>query len=89
MASSFDLFYLFVEQVFGGLYIAGAGLAGLFFLIGVLSGMSFLTTSVIVGLFVMTYLIGCWGGAAAVIFGTIAITYFFYGMYHFLSAVKG
>lgn len=89
MAASFDLFYLFVEQVFGGIYIAGVGLAGLFFLIGVLSGLSFLTTSIVIGLFLMTYAIGCIGGVAAFIFGTLALVYAFYGILNFINAARG
>jgi len=89
MAASFDLFYLFVEQVFGGLYIAGIGLAGIFFLIGVLSGLSFLTTSVVIGLFLMVYAIGCIGGPAAFLFGTLALVYAFYGILNFINSARG
>ena len=58
-------------------------------LIGVLSGMSFLTTSVIIGLFIMTYLIGCWGGTAAVLFGAGAIAYFLWSVLNLVNASRG
>jgi len=49
MVAGFDLFYLFVENVFGGYLITAVGLSICMILIGMISRMSFILISFIVG----------------------------------------
>ena len=86
MVAGFDLFYLFVENVFGGILAAGLGIAGLLFLIGVLGRMSFISVTTIVGLFLLTFAVGYVGGFATLIVGTLAMFYFFRGLINFIGA---
>ena len=87
MVAGFDLFYLFVENVFGGILAAGVGIAGLLFLIGVLGRMSFISVTTIVGLFLLTFAVGYVGGFATLIVGTLAMFYFFRGLINFIGAL--
>ncbi len=85
--AAFDLFYLFVEVVFGGIFISGIGLAALIFLIGMLGRESFITNVLITSLFLMTFAIGYVGGFATLILGTFALFYFFRGLINFATSV--
>ena len=87
VAAAFDLFYLFVECVFGGIFIAGIGIAAMLFLIGMLGRMSFISNIMIVGLFLMTFSIGYVGGFATLIVGGGALFYFFRGLINFVTSV--
>ena len=77
---AFDLFYLFVENVFGGVFIAGVGFVILFIFIGMISRMSISLLIAIIGLFIVTYSIGAVGGLAVLVVGIITILYFMYGV---------
>ena len=77
---AFDLFYLFVENVFGGVFIAGVGFVIIFIFIGMISRMSIPLLISIIGLFIVSYSIGAIGGLAALIAGLISIIYFMYGI---------
>lgn len=85
--AAFDLFYLFVEVVFGGIFAAGIGIAAILFLIGMLGRESFITNLMIVVFFLMTYSIGYVGGFATLILGTFSLFYFFRGLINFITSV--
>lgn len=84
-----DLYYLFVENVFGGIWIAGVGLAGFFILIGIVSGMSPELIIQLIGLFVMVYSIGIIGGIAAMFWFIFVAVYFMYGLLRLITANIG
>lgn len=86
--AAFDLFYLFVEVVFGSILAAGLGLAAIIFLIGMIGRESFITNMMITLLFLMTFSIGYVGGFATMIMGTFALFYFFRGLINFISSVS-
>ncbi len=85
--AAFDLFYLFVEVVFGGILAAGVGIAALIFLIGMIGRESFLTNILITIFFLMTFSIGYVGGFATLLLGTFALFYFFRGLINFIGSV--
>ncbi len=85
--AAFDLFYLFVEVVFGGILAAGIGIAAIIFLIGMIGRESFLTNMLITILFLMTFSIGYVGGFATLLMGTFALFYFFRGLINFIGSV--
>ena len=87
MIASLDLFYLFVEVVFGGIFISGIGIAAILFLIGMLSKMSAMTNWMIVLLFLMAFSIGYVGGLALLVLGSFAMFYFFRGLINFVMSV--
>lgn len=87
VAAAFDLFYLFVENVFGGIFVSGIGIAAILFLIGMLSRMSAILNYMIVALFLMTFSIGYVGGFATLIVGGFSIFYFFRGLVNFVTSV--
>lgn len=84
---AFDLFYLFVEVVFGGVFAAGIGIAAIIFLIGMLGRESFITNIMITLIFIMTFSIGYVGGFATLVLGTLALFYFFRGLINFIGSV--
>lgn len=87
VAAAFDLFYLFVENVFGGILAAGIGIAAILFLIGMISKMSVFLNYMIVFLFIMSFAIGYVGGFATLALGVFALFYFFRGLINFVSSV--
>lgn len=87
MIEIFDLFYLFVECVFGSIFLSGIGIAAILFLIGMLSRMSAILNYMIVALFLMTFSIGYVGGFATLVLGTAALFYFFRGFINFVTSV--
>jgi len=87
---AFDLFYLFVENVFGGVFIAGVGFVILFIFIGMYSRMSIPLLISIIGLFIVTYSIGAIGALAVFVVGLISILYFMYGIAKlFMARLEG
>lgn len=88
VVAAFDLFYLFVEVVFGGVFVSGIGIAAILFLIGMLSKMSVFLNYMIVFLFLMTFSIGYVGGFATLVLGTFALLYFFRGLINFVTSVS-
>jgi len=85
----FDLFYLLVENVFGGILITGVALVICFALIGMFTKMSAHLLISLLGLFVMTYSIGYIGALAVLVFGIFSIFYFFMGIINFLNNMSG
>ena len=85
--AAFDLFYLFVEVVFGSIWGAGVGLAAIIFLIGMMGRESFITNVMITSLFIMTYSIGYVGGFAVLVLGLFSLFYFFRGLINFLTSI--
>jgi len=86
MVAGFDLFYLFVENVFGGILISALGFVAFFVFIGMVTKMSPQLLIMLLGLFVMTFAIGYVGGLAAFLFGIIAILYAFQGLINFVNS---
>jgi len=86
MVAGLDLFYLFVENVFGGVLISALGFIGLFILIGIASKMSVQSLVLLIGLFIMTFAVGYIGGLAVLIFGILALVYAFQGFINFINA---
>ena len=86
--AAFDLFYLFVEVVFGGILAAGIGIAAIIFFIGMVGRESFITNILITSLFLMTFSIGYVGGFATLVLGPFALFYFFRGLINFITSVS-
>jgi len=74
--AGFDLYYLFVENIFGSFIVATLGMLALFVVFGMLSRMS---TTLLIGLcaiFLTASLIGFAGLGGAFVVGLIALFYF-------------
>ena len=80
MQEPLDLYHLFVENVFGNILFAGAGLAAFFVLIMILGKCSPLTITYIIGLFVLVYGIGTFGAF-------VGVPVFLYSIYVFISGI--
>jgi len=87
VAMPFDLYYLFAENIFGGILLSGFGIAAILYLIGMLGRMSFISNIMLVVFFLMTFAIGYVGGLATLIVGPIAIFYFFRGFINFVTSI--
>lgn len=83
-AEGLDLYYLFVENVFGSRLLATIGFMAIFTLFGMMSRMSFTLIVMLLGLFVMVSMMGFVGTAAVFVFGLIAIYYLFAGIVRFI-----
>ena len=88
VVAAFDLFYLFVENVFGSIFVSGIGIAAILFLIGMLSKMSVFLNYMIVFIFLMAFSIGYVGGFATLTLGMFALFYFFRGLINFITSVS-
>ncbi len=84
----FDLYYLLVETVFGSVFLSILGLSALYLVLGMFTRMSVQTIILTIGLFIMTISIGFIGGAAAFLFGIIALTYFFQGLINYILTMR-
>ena len=74
--AGFDLYYLFVENIFGSFIVATLGMLALFVVFGMLSRMS---TTLLIGLcavFLTASLIGFAGAGAVFPIGLIGLFYF-------------
>jgi len=87
MAASLDLFYLFVENVFGGIFIACIGFIALFVLIGMISKMSPHLLIILIVLFTLCIGIGFIGGTVAFLAGIFALYYFFAGLINLIATM--
>jgi hypothetical protein len=67
MPAMFDLYYLLVEQVFGSVLLSGAGIVIFLLVIGVLSRMSPLTMSMLIGFFIGVFAMGYVGDLAGIL----------------------
>lgn len=85
---AFDLFYLFVENTFGNMWVAGFGIAGLLFLICILGKMSNVSALFLVGIFAIAYFIGMIGALAAVPAFLAAFIYFTYSTLNFINSFR-
>jgi len=86
MTAALDLFYLFVENVFGNFLFAVIGLSVLLGLMGMAGRMSLLLVFSVVVLFLMSMLIGFFGSVVAIMSFSFALIYFFWNL---VSWVKG
>jgi len=76
MVAPLDLYYLFVEVVFGNFLFAVIGLSILLAGIGMAGRMSLMLVSTILMLFLMSMLVGYFGSILAIIFFAITFVYF-------------
>jgi hypothetical protein len=72
---SFDLYYLLIENVFGGALIGILGLALCLFLIGLVSKMSPFIVYTMIAIFLTTMFMGFNGGLAVFLILIVSITY--------------
>ena len=79
-AAGFDMYYLFVENIFGGIVWATIGFVILFIVLGMISRMSHTLLVMLLVLFVMTSLMGFVGQAATFLFFIGAAYYFAQGL---------
>ncbi|GAI98360.1 unnamed protein product [marine sediment metagenome] len=89
MVAGLDLFYLFVENVFGSILLAGLGFTIFFLVIGMMSRMSTTFLIMAIGLFVMTFTIGYIGAVAGIIFGAVALYYGISGFIGWILSMRG
>jgi len=75
--AAFDLYYLFVENVFGNLMLAGLGIAALFMLMGMVSKMSSILLTFLLAIFLATFAVGSVGALAAIPIFILSFGYFF------------
>jgi len=74
--AGFDLYFLFVENIFGSFILATIGMLALFILFGMGSRMSTTLLIALCSLFLAASMIG-WGGLGAVLLITIVGVYYF------------
>ena len=86
MVAPLDLFYLFVENVFGNFLFAVIGLATLLALMCMSGRMSLMLTFTIVSLFLASMLIGFFGSIIAIMFFAMTFIYF---TWNFAALFKG
>lgn len=86
--AGFDLYYLFVENVFGGPLFATLGLTAIFIVLGMFSRMSFTLIIYLCSLFIMISLMGFVGSLAVFLFAVIAMFIFFAGLVKFITAMS-
>jgi len=85
---AFDLFYLFVENTFGNMWMAGFGIAGLLCLICIFGKMSNSSMLFLVGTFCLAYFVGMIGALAAVPAFLGAFIYFTYSLLNFINSFR-
>ena len=84
----FDLFYLFVENTFGNMWMAGFGIAGLLCLICIFGKMSNASMLFLVGIFAITYFIGMIGAIAAIFAFMFSFGWFTYSLLNFINSFR-
>jgi len=80
---AFDLYYLFVEVVFGNLFLTWLGLMVVFAAIGMFARMSSTSLMWFIILFAAAFAAGAWGEGVAVIVFTLAAIWCLYGALRF------
>ena len=85
----FDLYGLFVENVFGSVLLSGVGLCILFILMGFMCKMSPTTIIILVGYFVGVFSIGYAGELGALLLFIPAFMWFITGLGKFIFKVMG
>jgi len=81
-----DLYYLFVENTFGGVFLSAIGLGALFYFIGMISKMSRHLLHSIIITFWAALGIGYVGGLAIFLIGIFAIFYGVVGFIEFITS---
>lgn len=77
VAEIFDLYYLFVENLFGNLLFAILGIGIILGIIAMIARMSFLLVSYILVMFFVIMLVGTFGSFVGVIVFSFTAIYFF------------
>jgi hypothetical protein len=86
--SSFDLVYLFVENIFGNMIMAILGIGVIFIIMGIITQMSpFMLASVIL-IYAATMLSGLYGAPFAVIAFMGSLWYFLSGFWMWINAIR-
>jgi len=88
-STALDLYFLLVENIFGSVILAGLGLIMFFIVIGMIAKWSPTFMIFFVGLFIMTFTIGYVGSLGAVLFGIIALYYFYTGLVNLIGMMRG
>lgn len=84
----FNLYTLFVENVFGGILYSGIGLGIVLFIIGTISRMSPMLIYMILILFFVAFSIGYVGALAVIPFFMIGLMYFSYAMMNWMGGQR-
>lgn len=85
---AFDLFGLFVEQIFGSIFLAGIGVGLMLYLIGWYTRMSPLMVNYVVILYICAYLLGVMGWAFfGVVILVISVGYFINQIWKYMQGV--
>jgi len=84
----FDLFSLFVEQVFGNILLAGVGITAGFLLICVFGRMSYNSMLFLCGAFFMVFCMGYFGALAAVPVFIFAFIYFSHSVLNLINSYR-
>ena len=87
--AGFDLYYLFVENIFGSFIVATLGMLALFVVFGMISRMS---TTLLIGLcaiFLTASLIGYAGLGGVFVIGLVAMFYFGSGLIKWIAGLGG
>ena len=85
---SFDLFYLFVENVFGNLALAGLGFAAIFLIIGMVSRMSKETLIFMLIIFGVTFGAGYVGAGFSILVFILTLIYFASAAINFINQAR-
>jgi len=80
---AFDMYYLFVEVVFGNLFLTWLGLLIFFFAIGMFARMSATSLLWFAVIFTAAYTVGSWGDIGAIIVFVLAATWMVFALYRF------
>jgi hypothetical protein len=83
MVAAFDLFYLLVENVFGGIYIALIGIIIMFFLLGMISRMSEKLLIFMLLIFIAHYLMIVLGLGSVLMIGLFSMIYLGKGIWKY------
>lgn len=85
--AGFDLYFLFVENVFGGWLLATVGFIALFVIFAMLSRMSTTLLITLLMLFTATSLILFTGGAGVFLIAIVAIYFFTSGIIKWINGM--
>ena len=84
----FNLYTLFVENVFGGILLSGLGLGIILFIIGTISRMSPMLIYTILIFFFVAFSIGYIGAFAFIPFFIFGLVYFSYAIMNWLGGTR-
>jgi uncharacterized membrane protein len=83
-----NLYDLFVNNVFGGVFASFAGLTLLFIIIGAISSMSPQLLGTLLAFWAVIFLTGYIGGLAATVFLFISLIYFIANLINFIQKIR-